>query len=74
MCHSPFQLQQVGEFCVLLLGAEEGLWEKLLLVSGPSGLLQKPKFTKEMTLGLGGGAGVVGCTFLPELELEERSV
>ena len=51
-----------------------GLWEKLLLVSGPSGLLQKPKFTKEITLGLGGGGGVVGCTFLPELELEERSV
>lgn len=55
-------------------GLVQGLWEKLLLVSGPSGLLQKPKFTKEMTLGLGGGAGVVGCTFLPELELEERSV
>ena len=58
MCHSPFQLWQVGEFCVLFLGAEEGLWEKLLLVSGPSGLLQKLKFTKEMTLGLGSGGGV----------------
>ena len=48
----------MGEFCVLVLSAEEILRENLLLVSGPSGLLQKPKFMKEMTLGLVSGGGV----------------
>lgn len=70
----------MGEFCVLVLSAEELLREKLLLVSGPSGLLQKPKFMKEMTLGLvsGGGvyfppgAGAGGEVSLATLGREER--